>query len=98
MKAKELATQNDADLRGWMSSTQGRRLYLRLLTQSGLWSSSYAEAATATAYNEGRRSVALDLMREAQRVCPELHAQALREQIDQVIADKVGSQEPAAEE
>lgn len=96
MKAADIARQNDADLRGWLSSTQGRRLYLRQLTQAGLWSSSYAEKATATAYNEGRRSVALDLLREAQRVCPELHAQALREQIDQAIAAKV--EPPAADE
>ncbi len=95
MKAKELQKQNDDDLRGWLASSQGRRLFMRLLTQAGLYSPSYAESPTATAYNEGRRSFALNLMQEAQRVCPELYAVALREQLDALVIAKA---EPEAAE
>lgn len=98
MKARERQKQNDVDLIAWLSTMQGRRLFIRLLTQGGLWSSSYVESPTGTAYNEGRRSVALSLLTEAQRVAPELYARALREQLDAVLADAPPPPEPAPEE
>jgi hypothetical protein len=82
VKPKERQKQNDADFISWLTTSQGRRLYVRIITQAGLWSSSYVESPTGTAYNEGRRGVALALLTEAQRVCPELHATALREQLN----------------
>ena len=81
MKADELREQQDEDLRGVLKQVSGRRFFHRLLVQSGLYASSYAEAPTAAAYNEGRRSIAIALMREAQRVAPELYSQGLREQL-----------------
>lgn len=87
MKPKERQEQNDADLRGWLSSAGGRRLFTRLLQQAGLHSASFVESPTGTAYNEGRRSFALGLMIEAQRVCPELYVIALREQLDLANGD-----------
>lgn len=94
-KQLEAQQQIDADFKGSLTSPGGRRVFIRVLTQSGLWSSSYVESPTGTAYNEGRRSVALALLQEAQRVCPELYAQALREQLAEVTAPK---EEPDAEE
>jgi hypothetical protein len=82
MTPSEARKRNDDDLVSILASPAGRRFFFRLLTQSGLYSSSYAPSATDTAYNEGRRSVALSLMREGQRVASELYAQALREQLD----------------
>lgn len=97
MKAKERAKQNDADLLAFLSSSQGRRLFWRILEQAGLWNSSYVESPTGTAYNEGRRSVALALMMEAQRVTPELYARALREQLDALAIDTADAKQPAEE-
>jgi hypothetical protein len=77
--AQQLA---DDDLRVVMGLEAGRRFVWRLLTQAGLYSSSYVESATATAYNEGRRAVALALLAEAQRVAPELYTKALREELE----------------
>ena len=88
MKAKERAEQNDNDLRAWLGNTQGRRLFMRILTQANLWSASYVESPTGTAYNEGRRCVALGLLTEAQRVCPALYVLALREQLDALAAEQ----------
>lgn len=95
MKAKDRQKQNDADMLAFLSSSQGRRLFWRLLEQSGLYSSSYAESPTATAYNEGRRSFGLALLTEAQRVTPELYARALREQLEALALDV---EKPAPEE
>ena len=80
--------QNDADLRALLALPGGRRFLVRLLIQAGLYSSSYAESPTATAYNEGRRSVAIALMGEAQRVAVDKYLLALREQVDAQLAAK----------
>lgn len=85
MKPKDRQKLNDADMASTLSTPAGRRLFIRVLTQAGLWSSSYVESPTGTAYNEGRRSVALALLTEAQRVSPALYAQALREQLDEAV-------------
>lgn len=98
MSAKEEQKQRDTDFISWLSSSQGRRLYIRIITQAGLWSSSYVESPTGTAYNEGRRSVALGLLTEAQRVCPELHARALKEQLNQEAAAPAAPTVAATEE
>jgi hypothetical protein len=79
--------QRDADLRHALSTVEGRRFFWRLLEQAGLYSPSYAEKAEATAYNEGRRSIAIALLQEAQRVAPERYLQALREQQDAVAQE-----------
>ncbi len=94
---KQLEAQQliDADFKAGLTTPAGRRVFIRVLTQAGLWSSSYVESPTGTAYNEGRRSMALALLQEAQRVCPELYSQALREQLAEVTAPK---EEPEAEE
>lgn len=97
MKASERAKQNDDDMRVLLSSPAGRRFFWRVLTQSGLYSSSYAESATATAYNEGRRSLGLALMQEAQRVDAARYGLALREQLDAAELDAADAKPPAEE-
>lgn len=78
-EAKQLL---DVDLRVVMGTAPGRRFVWRLLEQSGLHSASFGGSDThATAYNEGRRSVAMALMREVQRVCPELWVLMVRDQL-----------------
>ena len=71
----------DADLRAVMGGPVGRRFMRRLLEQAGLYSSSFTSEASGMAYNEGRRSVAIALMRELHRVCPEDWVRMVREQL-----------------
>jgi hypothetical protein len=78
---EERVALNDVDLRVVMGTQPGRRLVWRLLEQAGLHTPSFASDDNATAYNEGRRSVAIALMRETQRVCPELWVTMVREQL-----------------
>lgn len=82
MKSEDRRKQDEQDLRSLLGKPEGRRFFYRVLAQSGLYSSSYASDATATAFNEGRRDVAIRLLREAQRVAPDLYARGLREAID----------------
>ncbi len=79
MTPAQLREQHEEDLRAVMGTAAGRRFLWRLLEQAGLHGRSYAGAAEATAHNEGRRSVALDLLAEMQRVAPELYADSVEE-------------------
>lgn len=82
MTPAERRQQDEEDLQAVLGSPAGRRFVMRLITQAGLYGSSYAESPTATAFNEGRRSVAIAIVGEAQRVAPSLYAHALREGLD----------------
>jgi hypothetical protein len=89
---------NDADLRAVMGTAHGRRLVWRLLVQAGLYSSSYAADALATAFNEGRRSVGLALMAEAQRVTTDLYVAMVREQLNVDLQQAHAPKPPRNEE
>lgn len=83
MSADTRKAELDADLRLVLGTPAGRRFFWRVLTQAGLNASSFVMGdSSATAFNEGRRSVALALLLEAQQVVPELYTAGLREQLD----------------
>lgn len=98
MKRADRQKFADADLRSVMSTPAGRRFVWRLLTQAGLQGSSFASDPLTTAYNEGRRSVAISLLREAQRAAPELYTQALREQLEHELDDALDAKQDAPAE
>lgn len=65
-----------------LSTPAGRRFYWRLLDQvAGVFSGTFT-GSSQTFYAEGRRSVGIDLMREGQRVAPELYVRTLTEQLE----------------
>ena len=97
MKAAELKQQQDDDLRRLLADASGRRLFWRLLVQSGLYSSSYAESPHATAYNEGRRSVAVALLTEAQRVAPGEYLLSVKEQAEAAALAELERKKPRPE-
>lgn len=74
--------ERDDDLRAVLLTPVGRRFIWRFLEQAGLYAQSFAVETHATAYNEGRRSLATALMRECQRVAPESWVRLVREQLD----------------
>ncbi|MDP2270926.1 MAG: hypothetical protein Q8K32_09365 [Archangium sp.] len=98
MSSETTKSQLDADLRSVLSTPAGRRFVWRWLTQAGLQSSSFVSGdQSGTAFNEGRRSIALALLAEAQRVAPELYTTALREQLDAQEAAAQARKERAPE-
>ena len=97
MKPSERRKQDEEDLRAVLHTPAGRRFFHRLLVQSGLYGSSYAESPTATAFNEGRRSVAIALMAESQRVAPELYARGLREELEAFEVAALTKEKPVEE-
>lgn len=99
MTPDELRQQDEEDLRAVLGSQAGRRFVHRLVKQTGMYGSSYAESATATAFNEGRRSVGIALVAEMQRVDAALYARVLREGLDALeLAALEDARKPPASE
>lgn len=86
LRAREEALEARAkgDLLAVLSTPQGRRFAWGLI--EGVFAPSYASEALATAYNEGRRSVAIGLMVRCQQDATNLYVTALTEQLaDQAL-------------
>lgn len=92
---KSAAERADEDVLLVTKTPAGRRLLWRLLVQSGLFSGSFVDSPTGTAFNEGRRSVGVALLREWQRVAPDEYALAFQEAFSEAQA---AAQAPAAGE
>jgi hypothetical protein len=70
MTAAELSQhQREEDMKAVLSTPEGRRFFWHLLDDvTRLHAASFTGDALTTAYAEGRRSVGIELMTEAQRV------------------------------
>lgn len=93
---KARAQQRDADLRQVLSTAEGRRTFWWLLDDvCNLHGPSYTGDAAFTAYREGRRSVAIDVMRMAHTVAPDAYLQALQEHLTHGRHDELLRQQAA---
>lgn len=66
------------DLRGVMSTSEGRRFMWRLLGETNLFALSYTGNAE-TYFREGRRSVGLNLFKDLHEACHKLYQQMEQE-------------------
>lgn len=93
MTSEQAARQRDSDLRVILLSPAGRR-FLRRLLDPMLGSSFVPGSPESTAFNEGRRSIALALLSEVQRVSPQGYAAMRREEAEEL--ERIAA-EPAPE-
>lgn len=68
------------DLKWLMSSKQGRRLMWRLLSQFGVYRSSFNSDALVMAYLEGQRNNGLALMADLLEHAPDRYAEMMQDQ------------------
>lgn len=80
--------QDDTDLRALMAGAQGRRFVWRIISRAaGTFDTSFAgEAHASSAFNEGRRSIGIALMRETQKLAPMSYVEMLSEALSSNIA------------
>lgn len=71
-------------VRDVMASKAGRRLLLDLITPALLSASFVPGDPLAGAFNEGRRSIALELLAKLDRIAPELLLAGRREELDEI--------------
>lgn len=73
----------EADLRAVMATGSGRRLVWRLIDDAaGTFGGTYTGEALSGAYGEGRRSIGIALMAEAQRVARVDYVRMLAESLE----------------
>lgn len=95
----KMAAREAADLDAIMSTEFGRRWFYRLVFQiAALEAASYHNSGQAMAYQEGRRSVAIQLMQEAHAVCPELWMSMLKERLSVAEYERAQREEAYQEE
>ncbi len=78
-KEEKRAERDISDLRKVLSSVEGRRLIWRWLTKGGMFRCSFVPNANETAFNEGRRAWANEMMAEMDLHAPGQLVTALKE-------------------
>jgi hypothetical protein len=78
-RARLAAQQERADVKWLMSGKQGRRVVWRLLSQAGVFRSTFSTNAMQSAFNEGARNSGLLLLNQVHAVAPELYPQMVSE-------------------
>lgn len=69
-----------AALRAFVSDPAGRRLLWRWLANGGVYRSSFASDPYTTAYNEGRRAAALQMLGDLAAADPQAYPTMMEEQ------------------
>jgi hypothetical protein len=72
----------ESDFRKVLGTPEGRRVYWAILNRCNVFGTSYAEGASATAFNEGRRAVGIELMREGQSLASADYVLTLNEALN----------------
>ena len=81
-KSVRLATETKTEHTKQVLATKaGRHVLWEVLTLCGIYRTSYDGNETRTIYNEGRRSVGLELLAEINAVQPHAHVQMLQDAI-----------------
>jgi hypothetical protein len=79
-KQADLVAQTQvSDLRWLMADPQGRRFVWRLLTEAGVFHSTYTGEALSSAFAEGKRAQGLKVLGEVMQHCPERFSQMQKE-------------------
>ncbi len=73
--------QQDEDFRWLMSDQRGRRIVWRLLSDAGVFHTSFNPEALTMAFKEGQRTAGLQLLAQVHRLCPDLYTTMMKEQL-----------------
>lgn len=64
-----------------MGDRRGRRIVWRMLSEAGVFRSSFSPEALTIAFNEGRRDSGLKLLAQTNELCPDLYTTMMKEQL-----------------
>lgn len=92
-RSKQKRRQADDDLVDVMRSAAGRRFVWRFIdTEAGVFGGAFASGTVASpeqlTFNEGRRAVGIELMREAQRVATADYILMIQEALSTQLEDE----------
>ena len=87
-KEKRLLKQRKNDLKTILDTPGGRRFIWNLLSDCGLFQTSYATHSNQMAFNEGQRNVALRLQVEVMEARPDAFGQMMQESKKEELKDE----------
>lgn len=73
--------QQDEDFRWLMSDQRGRRIVWRLLSEAGVFQTSFNPESMTMAFKEGQRTAGLQLLAQVHKLCPDLYTTMMKEQL-----------------
>lgn len=79
LQEDEARRQHEEDLKWLLADPRGRRLYWNLMSDCGVFRSSFT-GNSATFFNEGRRDVGLKLLADLTDICPQMYVVMVQEQ------------------
>lgn len=83
-RQEQIHRQRELDFQDVMATPAGRRFVWRIIDSvSGTFGASHTGDALGGAHGEGRRSVGIAIMREAQRVASQQYIEMVREWIEE---------------
>lgn len=78
-EAEDAKDEQLQDMALVLSTRPGRRLIWRYLSETGIFTTSFNNSGSITAFNEGQRSVGLRLLAEVNEAAPEQYMVMLKE-------------------
>ena len=78
-KAKRKRERELSDIRFILKSPEGRRFYWKLMSDARVFHSSFNGDTSGTMFNEGRRSIGLDILNDLLEAKPETFSQMQQE-------------------
>jgi hypothetical protein len=81
-KAKRKRLQEIEDIKWLMAHPAGRRVVCRLLTESGVFRTSFHNSGSTMAFNEGRKTIGYMLTGELMELTPDAYLKLLKEFAD----------------
>ncbi|HEJ9609025.1 hypothetical protein JEP65_02205 [Proteus mirabilis] len=79
IQQKNRQEKEEQQLKEVMSTEAGRAVIWRLISDSGVFRSSFSNDPYAMAFREGERNYGLKVFNKLHQVCPELYAQMANE-------------------
>lgn len=78
-RVKQSVLKSDAAISAIMQHPETRAWIYNLLSQCGMFRSSFDRSALSMSFNEGARNIGLMVTAELMRVCPDSYTQMVRE-------------------
>lgn len=85
---KRTADRKTNDLKKVLGFPEGRRFVWELLSDSGIFHTSFSQNALTMAFNEGHREIGLGILDEINKNMPELFTQMRNEYVSNVKSQK----------
>ena len=97
-RRKKKRDKEISDLRKVLGMVEGRRLIWKLMSEAGVFRSSFDQSDMSMAFNEGRRDMGLMLMDDILKVAPQSFSQMQKEAVSDMKSEHAQGVEDVLDE